>query len=120
MQQSCAPWIVSHVLQDSVQHCHVYNQVFEFGRIAILSCFVFSMLAFEAYVTPCPAKFVDMIVCVQILNEAGADSLSPETTKQMTDTLFMELNALQNKCYSNGYMAGKQEVAKYCLSTFGS
>lgn len=57
----------------------------------------------------------------QILKGVGVDtSLSAESTKQMADSIFMELNALQNRCYSNGYMAGKQEVAKYCLSTFGS
>lgn len=61
------------------------------------------------------------VVCMQILKGAGVDtSLSAGSTKQMADTIFMELNALQNRCYSDGYMAGKQEVAKYCLSTFGS
>ena len=60
-------------------------------------------------------------VSMQILTEAGVDSsLSADTTKHIADTLFMELNALQNKCFSDGYIAGKHEVAKYCLSTFGS
>lgn len=58
---------------------------------------------------------------MQILKGAGVDSsLPPDTTKQMADTLFIELNALQNKCFSDGYMAGKHEVAKYCLNTFGA
>lgn len=58
----------------------------------------------------------------QILKEARVDvsTLSPETTKQLSDAIFLQLNSLQNTAYSGGYKAAKHEVAQYCLKTFGS
>lgn len=68
-----------------------------------------------------PADMQDSGCGLQILQEAGVDnSLSAEAVQQLDAALFVELNALQNKCFSDGYLAGKHEVSSYCLRTFGS
>ena len=50
----------------------------------------------------------------------GASTLAPETTKQLSDAVFLRLNSLQNTAYSNGYKDAKHEVAEYCMKTFGT
>lgn len=48
------------------------------------------------------------------------NTLLPETAKQLSDAMFLQVNSLQNTSYSNGYKAAKHEVAAYCMKTFGS
>ena len=65
---------------------------------------------------------VSISIVLQILKDARVDvsTLLPETTKQLSDAIFLQLNSLQNTAYSGGYKAAKHEVAQYCLKTFGS
>ena len=59
---------------------------------------------------------------LQILQGVSMDinTLLPETAKQLSDAVFLQVNSLQNTSYSNGYKAAKHEVAAYCMKTFGS
>lgn len=62
------------------------------------------------------------MLCMQVLKGVSVDSttLAPDTTKQLSDAVFLRLNSLQNTAYSNGYTGAKHEVAEYCMKTFGS
>lgn len=59
---------------------------------------------------------------MQVLNGVSVEmaSLASETTKQLSDAVFLQLNALHNTSYSNGYQNAKHEIAAYCMKTFGS
>lgn len=62
------------------------------------------------------------MLVLQVLKGVSVDisALAPETTKQLSDAIFLQLNALQNRSYSNGYTAARHEIADYCMKTFGS
>ena len=62
------------------------------------------------------------MLVMQVLKGVSSDTsaLDPNTIKQLSDAIFLQLNALQNTSYSNGYKAAKHEIADYCMQTFGS
>ena len=62
------------------------------------------------------------VVVLQVVQEAQVDlaKLDPDVTKHLANSIFLQLNALQNSSYSKGYKAAKHEISDYCLKTFGS
>ena len=62
------------------------------------------------------------VYALQVVQEAQVDAakLDPDAVKYLANSIFLQLNALQNSSYSKGYKAAKHEVSEYCLKTFGS